>query len=269
MIKKINIAVVILFFAMLLVKMIVSLGGGSASKGVVTPIAPEGSQLEPTVYYPWWPPYFAEDVVAKRDGMVLDQIKAIFPRARFVGTGDYGVTNNEKLRADRRGVTFYVREAEDVSGFVASTNALATFVIRISTLRSCPWKYTGPDSIRDIKLYVPAVVSTVPFVKDLIDRGVGRIADANENVDGKLLSGQMDGYVDCAAMYKASDGTDGHSFAYEEFHFSPPLAKSDLIVLVNAADPEFAEAFIRDFDAGLERIRANGQLRRIKEYYGL
>ena len=53
------------------------------------------------------------------------------------------------------------------------------------------------------------------------------------------------------------------------FRKSKNIAYSDYLFFVSSKNPEFARRLIDDYEAGMRRIEASGQLRRIREYYGM
>lgn len=271
MIKKLNIAIAIVFIVMIGLKMALSLRNTASSSAAPTEIVQEGSTLEPVFYYSWWPPYFAVDAVTRRNGFVLDQIKAIFPRAKFVclGYGDETEDVCGLTLKNPRGVTFTVVGTDSISEFVASSNSIASIVLRIMTRRSNPWKYSNGDSLKRLNLCVIRELASLPLVKGLIASGTCRLMnESTEDVYGRLVRGEIDGCIVPTSLTDEDEDSEGYSIAFEELRMSAPIFMSDLILQVNNADPEFARAVIRDYEEGLRRIKDNGQLQRIREYYG-
>ena len=47
------------------------------------------------------------------------------------------------------------------------------------------------------------------------------------------------------------------------------ISSDGTVFYVSGKDPDFAKRLVGEFEAGFRRIKENGQLRRIREYYGV
>jgi len=76
-----------------------------------------------------------------------------------------------------------------------------------------------------------------------------------------------------ADAFLASSDSSGRTFerfshVMRNFRASAPVDEGDVLLHVSKLDPEFAAAVIADYEAGMLRIEASGERRRIFAYYG-
>ena len=86
MIKKINIALAIAFVVMFALKGLKNFKEASAKRAAPQNRAAErqeASQLAPHICYGYWAGYTLENPISNRNGVLLDIVRAIFPKATF------------------------------------------------------------------------------------------------------------------------------------------------------------------------------------------
>lgn len=70
------------------------------------------------------------------------------------------------------------------------------------------------------------------------------------------------------AQGAAIDGLTSTRFL-QNFRKSKMISSDGTVFYVSGKDPDFAKRLVGEFEAGFRRIKENGQLRRIREYYGI
>lgn len=279
MIKKLNIALLIAFVAILAVKMISGLlpGEGKARSAAPTEVA-EVVSNEPMVhiYYVRWLNYAVENRITNRNGVLLDTMREIFPHAevRYL-PGD--VAGFVKVLAEDPAavvVGFGAHPALEQAVLAPTPMATATLIVR--TLRGNPWRYTGPESLDKLRLVVYDSLLDYEAMRVRLKR-FGEGSDLFQIVkEGTSLgdiaeiieSGKADAFVDtCESSAASQEMTSAHIL--QMFRTSKPIAKDPVLLHVSSLDPEFAKAVVEAYESGLRRIDANGVRKRIFDYYGM
>ena len=101
--------------------------------------------------------------------------------------------------------------------------------------------------------------------------GLGPVrAEARVNVNGLPLNPcrreYPRNYINTG--FSAIDGLTSTRFL-QNFRKSKMISSDGTVFYVSGKDPEFAKRLVEEFEAGFRRIKENGQLRRIREYYGI
>ena len=85
-----------------------------------------------------------------------------------------------------------------------------------------------------------------------------------------VAKGEADGFVSTGVD---SDGTTLDGVAsmriLQQFRKSAPIGADGTLLFVSGKDASFATNVVAAYEAGIRRIDANGQRRRIVEYYGM
>ena len=55
----------------------------------------------------------------------------------------------------------------------------------------------------------------------------------------------------------------------QRFRKSPEIARGDIMLYVSSLDKDYADRVIEAYEAGIRRIDASGERRRIFDYYGM
>ncbi len=282
MIKKINIFLAICFVVMFAAKGLKQMKKARDSR----PRAPaaaeaksEAASLAPKVYYSYWSTYSVEDPISNRNGILLDIMRAIFPRATF-----------HRLRADVSGFAKVLREDPKavVVGFgahpdfttcLAAPTPLAYTGFVFMTLRRNPWRYSGPESLKGMRVVsrealldysqlralrekkntngepclrvVPTETSMASLV-EMVEKGE---ADALVTTGVKDSGGIMTGSIPAHLM--------------QTFRMSDEVGFDASLLYVSSVDADYAKQVVDEYEKGLVRIEGSGERRRIFEYYGM
>lgn len=274
MIKKINAALIVVFLAMFGLKALIELRKSSPATAVEPPVAAaEGvSDLSPTVYYRKWNPYNWDNPISRHKGFLLDQVVAIFPRARLVCIDNYlsSETPLTMLAKDPSAVAVEYGAAINTNGYPMSETPLGWYRVCVFTRRDNPWRYKGTKSLEQISIVCDSEFLDCAEILDMQKRGAGRIT-----VSGKLDADVWKAVAD--GKYDACLGTYANNYLrqatssdeiLQNFRRSDPIGKVHLQLIVSNLDTNFAARVIREYEKGMKRIQATGIRRRICEYYG-
>lgn len=274
MIKKVNGVLVVVFLAMFGLKALFELRKGSSTAVVEPPaVAAEGvSDLSPTVYYHKWNPYSWDNPISRRKGFLLDQVIAIFPRARLVCIDNYppNETPLTMLAKDPSAVTVEYGAAINTNGYPMSETPLGWYRVCVFTRRDNPWRYKGTNSLGQISIVCDSEFLDFAGILDMQKRGAGRITvtcESDKGVWNAVLDGKYDACLGTYANnYMRQANSSGEIL--QNFRRSDPIGKVNLPLIVSNLDTNFAARVIREYEEGMKRIKESGVRRRICEYYG-
>ena len=274
MIKKINVALVVVFLAMFGLKALVEWRKSSSTSVVGKPVAAaEGvSDLSPTVYYYKWNPYNWDNPISRHKGFLLDQVVAIFPHARLVCVDNAppNETPLTMLTKDPTAVTVEYGAAINTNGYPMAKTPLGWYRVCVFTRRDNPWRYQGTKSLEQISIVCDSEYLDCAEIRDMQKRGAGRITLTNEFdevVSKAVLDGKYDAYLGTYANnYMRQANSSGEIL--QNFRRSDPIGKVHLSLIVSNLDTNFAARVIREYEEGMKRITESGVRRRICEYYG-
>ena len=274
MIKKINVALVVVFLAMFGLKALVELRKSRPTAVVETPAAEaEGvSDLSPTVYYHKWNPYNWDNPISQHRGFLLDQVVAIFPRARLVCVDNYppDETPLTMLTKDPSAVAVEYGAAINTNGYPMSETPLGWYRVCVFTRRDNPWRYKGAKSLEQISIVCDSEYLDCAEIRDMQKRGAGRI-EVCSRPDANVWMAVADGKYDACLGTYANNYLRQANSSYEilqNFRRSDPIGKVHLPLIVSNLDTNFAARVIREYEEGMKRIKETGVRRRICEYYG-
>ncbi len=268
MIKKLNLALVLVFGLMVLVKLLRQDGPANSAPEELfrNPTATElRSELAPRVYYVWSPPFCKIDPLSNHNGFVLDQLRAIFPRAEFVECDDFEGANFERWRSDPRAVACLLADSVLLTEFPKAESSPAWINLHVLTPRAKPWKYRGPESLKGLRLVASKKLASSRTVQKLVKEHDLVLSAWETHVPGK---DEVDGLLEDASSDWSFASANTYSFDYENYRRSPSVGQLKMALFANNADTNFSAAVIRDFDAGFKRLRESGERQRICEYYG-
>lgn len=286
MIKKLNIFLVIVFAAMFALKALKDFQAERAAKTAAEQAAaaakPTAKEALPElhVYYTPWEYFCAEDPISNRNGMLLDTVRAIFPNAKFfMLRGDTEVFAR-KLSEDPNAVVVGFGAHADLEEFRHSDLPMAWSKIILLTLRTNPWRYTGPESLDDVKIAVASDYMDFQVLKERYERFgpdsplIRVLPGDTDSLMARLAemveSGEVDGFVESGDSGNYGIATDMRSIMLlQRFRKSDPIGYSDMLFFVSSKDAELADRILSIYDAGMRRIEASGERRRIFEYYGM
>lgn len=284
MIKKINVALAIAFAVLIAVKVVKSLmpeRGASAASETVSVRADDTPAVN--VYYANWTYFAQEDRISNRNGVCLDTIRAIFPKARFNHLHPGELRDFVAIvQKDPSAVICTFGEHPDLKGMPAAPTPLAYSSIVLYTLRSNPWSYTGPESLEKIRIATSREYLDFGVLRDLSDGSGGDssrlkvypASTTEAELEKVVESGEADAFVATGINLHNALSADAaqqrsSTSRLKRFRFSSVIGRSDILLHTSPLDPELSKRIIDTYEAGIRRIDASGERRRIFEYYGM
>ncbi len=281
MIRKINIALAVLFVAMFALKGLktaMQSGGAPAAREETADPSGDVSELAPHVYYEYWVGYTLENPISNRNGVLLDMVRAVFPNATFnLVHGD--VSNVvERLRTDSRAVVVGFGDHTALAEFPVAPTPLMNCPLVLMTLRTNPWHYTDFSSLTNLRIVANDAFldyTDIRSLKKLTENGGANLRILPDGVTKvemaeMVMKGEADAMV-IADLHNSEgapkDGLTSMRFI-QSFRKSSVIASEGTLLYVSGLDADFAKKVIDDFERGIRRIDASGELRRICEYYG-
>ncbi len=277
MIKKLNVALLVVVLALVLAKLAVGLKQPSAA--VAAPPSPttgeEEETLAPTVFFETWIPYAVENPTTARNGYILDVIRAVFPRARFVRTSLTVERTRELLESDPNSVCAIYGDHPALAGFPRAPTPLMEVEMVVYTRRSLAWTYRGEKSLAAIRLGVAEDYLDSPGVRAYVAHAAGTTNAVQVFREGSAFArneflaidrGVVDGVVRSPIDFSAANlGQTAEMLV--KYSVSPPIDRATVFLTASNADAERAKCLVEAFERGMRRIEASGELRRIRDYY--
>ena len=283
MIKKVNILLAVAFAAMLALKGMKALKSPKLAKPQAEEAASAerqgASRLAPCVCYGYWAGYSVENPISNRNGILLDTMRAIFPNATFRNVHGDVEEFAKILREDPNAVVVGFGEHPDLKGIQMAPTPLMQCPLVLMTLRTNPWRYKGPSSLDSLRVIANEAFLDYKVVRDLHER---------HGNDGKHLrlvpssatkvelaemveKGEGDAFVMAGRKGNQVATMDGVTSIrlVRKFRESDVIGNDGTFLYVSGVDADLAKRMIEEYEAGLRRIDANGQRRRIFEYYGV
>ena len=286
MIKKFNVALAVAFAVLILFKVVKTLmpeRGGNAAVAAKVETAKEDETQAINVYYDNWSYYAQEDRISNRNGICLDTLRAIFPKAKFCRVNCEDVSSfGAKLREDPSGVLCTFGNHPDLKDFPAAPTPIGQSKIVLYTLRSNPWRYTGPESLEKVKIAAARDFLDFKALRDLYERfgedsarlKVLPVSASAADFEKVVESGAADAFVATGVKLNNALSADAaqqrsSTSRLKRFRFSGEIASDDILLRVSSTDPDLSKKIIDAYEAGMKRISASGERRRIFEYYGV
>lgn len=275
MIKKINIFLLVVFAAMFALKFAREAVNSSAKAPVASaPADPSDQGLDVTVYCDLVPPYTAPDVVARHHGLFVDLLGRVFPQLKVSYPTEESRTNwwHRALTTDPRAVVFASPDDALFADFPKTRSPLGSMELHLLTPRKSGRRYRPGDSFGGWRLALDVVGGADAFVNRLVGEGVLTRLDVMPSTSSFLdflRANAYDGLLVPMFITDAFRFEDFNAGLSEDFRCSGAVARVACHLAVSKLDPDFVERFLREFEEGLKRIEANGERRRILEYYGL
>ena len=284
MIKKINIVMVVAFVALLGLKGLKDAKAARSRGGTVTANVPVETRQTPAippphVYYARWMYFSSEDPISNRNGIMLDTIRAIFPDAKFTllrGTTESFV---EKLRTDPRAIVVGYGLHPTFKECLAAPTPICYGKYILMTLRSNPWRYTGPDSLDKLRIVMSEGSLDCRGLRERHERlgpDSSLLCVFPQTMTPMELAAMVeDGKAD--AFVAEGDRGLGGDIAIEatsvrmlqRFRKSPEVGRYDIMLYVSSLEKDYSDRVIEAYEAGIRRIDASGERRRIFDYYGM
>ena len=281
MIKKLNILLVVVLCAMFAMKGLKEIKKSRERQTQVkeeVAARQEVSSLAPCAYYAYWAGYTIENPISNRNGMLLDIVKAIFPNATFRRL--YGDVTEfaQHLREDPNAVVVGFGEHPDLKNAKAAPTPLMYCPIVLLTLRTNPWRYKDMSSLEGVRILANEAFLDYKVLRDLLakygkDSPYLRIMPASVSKEKQaemVANGEADAFVSTGVNNSEviMDGI-ASTRILQQFRKSDPIGNDGTFLYVSTKDASFATNVVAEYEAGLRRIDASGQLRRILEYYGM
>ena len=283
MIKKVNIALAIAFAAMFAMKGLKNIKEASAAKRAAAqaPAAEqqEESQLAPNIYYGYWAGYTLENPISNRNGVLLDIVRAIFPKGTFRHI--HGDVNDfaKILREDPHAVVVGFGSHPVLKEFTSAPTPLMACPLVLMTLRTNPWYYDGVKSLDGLRILADEAFLDYKVIRELRERA-GRNSDrlrimpstvSKVTMAEMVAKGEADAFVMAELANVKGAAIDGLATArfIQHFRKSKPIANDGTLLYVSSKDAGFAKDVVKAYEAGMRRIDKNGMRQRIFEYYGL
>ena len=282
MIRKINIVMAVAFVLLLAMKALKNLSAGADAARAAVSVSETKSgetDLAPHVYYFNWPNFSVENAVANRNGVLLDTMRAIFPKAEFRHLRGDVPDFAKALREDPRAVVVGYGRHRDLDGAsVVAEYPLAYSMLALMTLRSNPWRYTGPKSLAGLRIVTTDDFLDYPLVQRILkaqDEGktdglpsirVMSAGSFRRDMASAVESGEADAFFatfDINFMPEKMSTT-----VIQRFRRSAEIDRGDVLLHVSEKDPQFRDAVLDAYEKGMRRIESNGERRRIFDYYG-
>ena len=282
MIKKLNVALVVAIVAILAMKGAARLSSAARERKAAKAAAAAESRQKgealpaPNVYYEYWSGYSVVDPISNRNGILLDVVRAIFPDAKFRNVSGGTSAFAKALAEDPTAVVVGFGEHPAFKGVAFAPTPMAYFPIVVMTLRSNPWKYVGPKSLESLRILASETFLDAKVLREMHERGapnlkvmppsVSKVEFADMVERGKADAFVMTGNVDI------SDGVmDGFASArlVQRFRSSPDIGSDGALLFVSGLDPDFRKRVVDEYEAGIRRLKASGELDRIFGYYGM
>jgi len=282
MIKKINIALLIAFVAMLAMKGLKGLKEASAKRAVAqdrTAEQSEESQLAPRVYYGYWAGYTLENPISNRNGVLLDIVRAVFPKATFRHIHGDVKDFAKVLREDSHAVVVGFGSHPALEEFQSAPTPLMSCPLVVMTLRTNPWHFDEVKSLDGLRILADEAFLDYKVIRDLHGRkgqGSGWLrimpSTATKVMMAEMVEkGEADAFVmaDLANVQGVTiDGLASVRFL-QRFRKSKVIANDGTLLYVSGKDAGFAKSVLEEYEAGVRRIDKNGMRSRIFEYYGI
>lgn len=276
MIKKLNFALVIVFAALVGVKMMSTSGGNPkprAAAAAASAQQDEISALEPNVYLVHFPGYAEENRISNRNGYFADLVKAIFPRAKFTWFVSSDEMSAANVLKDPSAVLLFERNLNDsLSQCKVSESPLGWSRLCLMSSRKSGWVYDGTtNALKNVRVGCVESMNSPQFVDLLKAKGLAsenlKIYPDNADFVTELEGKKIDAYLSIFSGRRQFTMS-WEAWTLASCRSSDPLSKIYIHLLSTNLDAAFTEALLRDYEAGLKRIEASGERRRIAEYYG-
>ncbi|MEG1480299.1 MAG: hypothetical protein RSD41_04780 [Kiritimatiellia bacterium] len=229
------------------------------------------------LYYEVWPPFIAENPMTNRNGYCLDIIRQIFPQVTFISEERGMKVMIETLRDQAQGATVNYGQHPNLKEFPHSRTPIVFYTLGIYTLRSNPWVYSGEASLDHLRLGYSSDYLESTFVANHWKRyqkdaqHVMRFDDENSSSfdwANMVIAGKLDAFIltiDSRTWANANSNLE----LIDTFRSSGPVDHVPLFLTVSGKDPVFAEQVLKEFEAGMLRLREDGTLARLRQYYGI
>ena len=148
----------------------------------------------------------------------------------------------------------------------------------LMTLRTNQWTYDGEKSLDALRIVTAADFLDYGALRRRYERLGGDsplfrvlpVSTTQMELAAMVEEGKADAFVVSGDAGK--DGVEAEATSIrilQHFRKSAEIARGDVLLYVSAVDGEYAKRVIDAYEAGIRRIEASGERRRIFEYYGM
>ena len=284
MIRKLNIFLIVTVALMFAMKGIKEFKASRAKadsdvKGTVERQESESSDLAPHVYYGYWAGYTVENPISNRNGVLLDIIRAIFPKAEFRHVHGEVKDFMERLQSDPQAVLLGFGEHPLLKDNLTSPMPILSCPMVIMTLRSNPWRYKDFSSLTNLRIVADESFldyKVLRKLKEIAGNDSDRLRIMSATITKEELAEMVENGAADAFVMADMDNTEGAMKdsltsvrILHNFRKSQPIGAEGTRLYVSTLNPEFGRRVVKEYEAGMRRIDSDGQRRRIFEYYGI
>ena len=284
MIKKINVALAIAFAVLLTVKGLKQLKDAATAQSatrqnVAAAQQADVSSLAPHVYYGYWAGYTLENPISNRNGILLDIVRAVFPKATFSHVHGNVEAFAKIMQDDPNAVVVGFGNHPELKKYQSAPTPLMHCPLVLMTLRTNPWRYKGSASLDELRIVADEAFLDYKVIRELHAR-VGENSDRLRLVPSTVTKvglaeivekGEADAFVMADLMNVEGATLDGLTSLrfLQRFRKSKVIANDGTMLYVSGKDADFAKRVIDAYEAGIRRVEKSGERRRIFEYYGV
>ena len=276
MIRKINFVLFMAFLALLGAKAIRNV---LAKRMVQPPATAETassdiSTLTPHFYYVNWPGFSVMNPVSNRNGVLLDILRNIFPKATFTRFEGNVAEFAEKLGADPCAAMPVCGAYPKLDQCPRSRTPLCEVELVVLTSRANSWHYEDESSLDALRIGMLSYMSELPLVRRLREKWkdhperltVFPSSSSVLEIGARFEDGTINAFfwLGGEGFYAADVSS---AFVLQRVRMSKPIAKAPVLLHASGKSPEMSAALLRDYEAGMMRLERTGALRRIREYY--
>ena len=284
MIKKINVALAIAFAVLLTVKGLKQLkdaatAQSTARQNVAAAQQADVSSLAPHIYYGYWAGYTLENPISNRNGILLDIVRAVFPKATFSHVHGNVEAFAKIMQEDPNAVVVGFGSHPALKNFKSAPTPLMNCPLVLMTLRTNPWRYKGVASLDELRIVADEAFLDYKVIRDLharVGEDSGRLRLLPSVITKVGLAeivekGEADAFVMADLMNVEGATLDGLTSLrfLQRFRKSRVIANDGTMLYVSGKDPDFEKRVIDEYETGIRRIEKSGERRRIFEYYGV
>ena len=236
------------------------------------------SLLAPNVYYPHWAYFSVADPLSNRNGVLLDTVHAIFPNARCIMLRGDPEMFAKKLREDPRAVVVGFGVHPAFKDCLAAETPMAYGKVILMTLRSNPWRYEGESSLDKVRIVMNSTFLDYKVLRERHERlgsdspllRVFPSSTSQTELAAMVEAGKADAFV--VGGEKGGEGVVADTMSVsilQHFRKSGEICRGNALLYVSKLDEGFSKDVLEAYEAGMRRIDASGERRRIFEYYGM
>lgn len=276
MIRKINLVLFTVFLALLGAKAFKNalVKRRAQQPTAVEAVASDVSKLAPHFYYVSWTGFSGMNPVSNRNGVLLDILRTIFPKASFTRFEGNVTELAAKLNADPSAAMPVCGDYPELNQCPKAKTPLCEAELVLLTARANPWRYKDESSLDALRIGVLSDMKEFPLVRRLRERwkdqperltvlpSASTVSDISAKFEGGTINAFFwtGGAGACAVDVSSA-------FVLQRVRMSKPIAKTPVILHASSQSPEKSAELLRDYEAGMVRLERTGALRRIREYY--